>query len=325
MNLDSYFNFKNKSITYGLTDELIAFYVDEVFKKENRNIILVTSNLYESNKLYNIIKLHNDNTDIFLMDDFITSKVVAASPEFTLGRLNVLENLKHKKEIIVTNLMGFLKYLPNKNEINSISLVKGMDINRNNLIEKLENYGYNHESLVTTSGEYSLRGFIIDIYVINEVHPIRIEFFGNTIESIRYFDENTQRTTNEINKIEILPFNEIKTTSNSSLYDYSNDGIVVYLNKNQIDVAYKKLLDEINEYNLEKNIQEKYMYDFEEINPNYELYIDTITNKSDITAMEITPFNEDFELLKNNYYKWLKENKKVYFYLSKVNEIKIIK
>ena len=136
MDLSSYFNFNNKSITYGLTDELIAFYVTELFKKENKNIILVTSNLYESNKLYNIIKLHNENSDIFLMDDFITSKIVAVSPEFTLGRLNVLENLKHRKEIIVTNLMGYLKYLPNKNEVNSITLEKGIDIKRDELIEK---------------------------------------------------------------------------------------------------------------------------------------------------------------------------------------------
>ena len=325
MDLSSYFNFHNKSITYGLTDELIAFYVTELFKKENKNIILVTSNLYESNKLYNIIKLHNENSDIFLMDDFITSKVVAVSPEFTLGRLNVLENLKHRKEIIVTNLMGYLKYLPNKNEVNSITLEKGIDIKRDELIEKLTNYGYNRESMVTTSGEYSVRGFIIDIYIINEVHPIRIELFGNTIESIRYFDENTQRTTTEIDKIEILPFNEIKTTSNSSLYDYTNDGIVIYLNKNQIDVAYKKLCEEIYEYNIDKNINEKYMYDLKEITPSYELYIDTISNKSDITACEVPSFNENFELLKDNYNKWLKEKKDIYFYLSKSSEIKTIK
>ncbi len=325
MDLSSYFNFKNNGITYGLTDELIAFYVDELFKKENKNIILVTSNLYESNKLYNIIKLHNVNTDIFLMDDFITSKVVAMSPEFTLGRLNVLENLKNRKEIIVTNLMGYLKYLPNKNEINSIKLTKDIDINRNEFINKLDDFGYNRESMVTTSGEYSVRGFIIDIYVINKVHPIRIEFFGSTIESIRYFDENTQRTLEDINEIEILPFNEIKTLTNSSLYDYTDNGIVVYLNKNQIDVAYNKLLDEINEYNEDKNTQEQYMYEFSDINPTYELYIDTISNKSDIAAMEIPQFNENFELLENNYHKWIKENKKVYFYLSKTSEIKIIK
>lgn len=325
MDFSSYFNYKNNSVTYGLTDELIAFYVDELYKKENKNIILVTSNLYESNKLYNSIKLHNDNTDIFPMDDFITSKVVAMSPEFTLGRLNTLENLKNKREIIITNLMGYLKYLPNKNEINSINLKKDDVVNRNELIEKLESFGYRRESMVTTSGEYSIRGFIIDIYIINEEHPIRIELFGNSIESIRYFDENTQRTTSEIVNIDILPFDEIKTSTFSSLYDYSNEAIVIYLNKNQIDVAYQKLCEEIAEYNQEKNINEKYMYEFSEINPKYVLFIDTINNRSDIAATEIPSFNENFEYLQDCVFKWNKENKKVFFYLSKSSEIKTIK
>ena len=51
MDFSNFFNLENGKVTYGLTDELIAFYVAEVFKKWSKNIILVTSNLYESNKL----------------------------------------------------------------------------------------------------------------------------------------------------------------------------------------------------------------------------------------------------------------------------------
>ena len=115
MDFSKYFNFDNGSITYGLTSELIAFYVKELFKKEKRNIICVTSNLYEGNKLFNSIKNHLDNTVMFPMDDFITSKVVAMSPEFQLARLNALDKLNENAQVIVTNLMGYLKYLPNKN------------------------------------------------------------------------------------------------------------------------------------------------------------------------------------------------------------------
>ena len=58
MDFNKYFNFKNGSITYGLTNELIAFYVTELFKKENKNIIFVTSNLYEGNKVFNALYSH---------------------------------------------------------------------------------------------------------------------------------------------------------------------------------------------------------------------------------------------------------------------------
>jgi len=325
MKFDKYFNYKNGSITYGLTNELIAFFVVELFKKENKNIILVTSNLYEGNKIFNTIKNHTEDVSMFPMDDFITSKVVAMSPEFQLGRLNTLDKLKECNQIVVTNLMGYLKYLPKKDVKDNITLRIDEEIKYSELIDKLIEFGYKRESLVTTTGEFSVRGFIIDIYPINEEHPIRIEFFGNQIESIRQFDENTQRKIKDINEIKIKSFQEIETTLKDSLYNYSNDGIVIYLNKEQIDVAYKKLSEEIIDYKESNELDEKYMFELNEITPKYELYIDTINNPTEITSSELPSFNEDFDYLKDTVYKWNKENKEVYFYLSKDSEIKIIK
>ncbi len=325
MDFKDYFNFKNGDITYGLTDELIAFYMVELYKSTKQNVIFVTSNLYESNKYYNLINTHTENCELFPMDDFITSKVVAMSPEFQLGRLNVLDNLKVKKEIIVTNLMGYLKYLPKKGVNNELNLTINKEIKREELIDYLEQNGYHRESLVTTSGEYSIRGFIIDIFIINENHPIRIEFFGNNIESLRYFDENTQRKIEDVNTITIKPFQEVITTDTSSLYDYTDNGIVVYLNKEQINVAYKNLCNEIADYNSANELNEKYMFELGEIKPNYELYIDTINNPTNNASSLLPAFNENFEYLKDTVYKWEKENKQVYFYLSKDSEIKTIK
>lgn len=326
MDFTKYFNYKNQSITYGLTDELIAFYMRELYKEQKKNVILVTSNLYDSNKLYNYIKNHLDNTSLFPMDDFLTSQVVAISPEFELERLSTLEKIKESNQIIVTNLLGYLKYLAKKDVVNYLDIEINSTITRDIIIDTLEKFGYHKESLVTTTGEYSVRGFIIDIYPINEKHPIRIEFFGDTVESIRFFDEFTQRTIEDnIRNIQIKNFQEINTTEKSSLYDYSNDAIVVYYNKSQIDVAYQKLCEDILEYNEKNHKDEKYMFELQEIVPKYELFIDTISNPTSIIAKEIPSYNEDFELLQDNVYKWNKDNKKVYFYLTKDSEIKTIK
>ena len=249
MNFKKYFNFQKDSITYGLTDELTSFYVKELQKEHNENIILLTSNLYEANKLYNTIKQNQDNVLLFPMDDFIASKVVAISPEFELQRLQVLDNLNgSQKYIIITDLMGYLKYLPDKNKQNSINISINDLCKRDELIDNLNNLGYKRESMVFVTGEYSLRGFIVDIYPTNEEHPVRIEFDGELVESIRYFDENTQRTISDITEINIKNFKEINTNLKNSLYDYTNNGIVIYYNKNQIDVVYKKLVEEILEY-----------------------------------------------------------------------------
>ncbi len=325
MELNKYFNYENGSTTYGLTSELIAFYVANLYTKKPQNILLVTSNLYESNKLYNVIKEHLNNTEIFPMDDFITSKVLAMSPEFTVGRLNVLEHLKKENCVVITNLMGYLKFLADVNTQTAYLLQKDTELNREDFINTLEEYGYKRESIVTTSGEYSLRGFIIDIYIINEEHPIRIELFGNTIESIRYFDENTQRTIAEIKEITLKPFKEIESVNKSSLYDYMHNPIVIYLNYNQIKVAYQNLNEEILEYQEETQENAKYMYELDDIKPEYELYIDNINNMSDVSICDAPSFNENFPYLQETYAKWLKEKKKVYFYLSKNSEVQKIK
>jgi transcription-repair coupling factor (superfamily II helicase) len=81
-----------------------------------------------------------------------------------------------------------------------IELVKGMDFSFEEFIEKLKKYKFNKNDFVEQVGDYSVRGGIIDLYPEHYNTPIRVEFFGDTIESIREFDITTQRSIREINK-----------------------------------------------------------------------------------------------------------------------------
>ncbi len=83
-----------------------------------------------------------------------------------------------------------------------------MEISHKDLIEKLQLLGYKRETIVTKTGELGVRGFIIDLFPLGESHPIRLEFFGDTVESIRTFDENTQRSLDHLNKVTIYPCTE---------------------------------------------------------------------------------------------------------------------
>ena len=197
--LNKYFNYTNNSTTYGLTNELICFYIENLFKKDQNNIIVVTSNLYEANKLYNGLSLHTNDVLLFPMDDFITSIAISVSPEFKLSRLDVINNLKAgERKIIITNLMGYLRFLPSKEEKTSLLLNQGQNIKKSDLIEILVKLGYKKESLVTISGEYANRGMLVDLFPIAENKPIRIEYNGNIIEKIKYFDEESQISFTEI-------------------------------------------------------------------------------------------------------------------------------
>ena len=112
----------------GLNNELKAMYCDFCLKKTNENIVFVSNTLYEANRLYQYIANYTDNVLLFPMDDFLTSEALAISPELKIKRLETLiQSLNADRKIIVTNLMGYLRFLPSREIFNSsiINLKKG--------------------------------------------------------------------------------------------------------------------------------------------------------------------------------------------------------
>lgn len=310
-------NFNDKSIN-GLTDELNVFYISEKFKKENKNILIVTSSVFEANKLLNLFKSYTSSVDIFPMDDFLTSISISVSPEFKLKRLEVLKN--KSKRIIITNLTGFLKFLPDceKSGKLNIKLKNNMIIDRNKLNDLLFKFGYKKESFVTSTGECSIRGYIVDIFLLEEDYPIRIEFFDNEIQSIRYFDQDTQRSLNKINEITINPISEIVSEKKSSLFDYLKDPILYLFDKPLIEEANKKLCLDIKEYNEKNKIDEKHMFYLNDLLKNE--YLINSGNEN-YKSYEIQNFNSNFEYLKQEVNKYLENNKTVVFSLKNKKQI----
>lgn len=322
--LDEYFKYEIGTEISGLTHELNVFYVQKLCEKYDRNIIVLTSSLFEANKIYDsLVKIH-DNTLLFPMDDFLSSMIVASSPELKYKRLETLDKLKSdKKYIIVTNLMGYLKYLPSANIKNYIDIKQNDVIKRDVLAEEINKLGYHRESLVTMSGEYAVRGFILDLYPIDYEHPIRIEFDGNIIDNIKYFNENTQMSTEETNKIKIKAIDEMPSDDKNSLFDYAKNPLVVYVDKSQIEATYTHLYDDIIEYKEANDIKDDLMYSLDDIKDNDKIFINLFsTDGIDLKAQSIINYKENFLKLESDYNKWIKEGKIVYFYLSNNNEKK---
>ena len=333
--LDKYFKYENNLTITGLTHELAYLYVSKIFEEKKKNIIVLLSTLYEANTFFRGIGSYEKNTFLFPMDDFITSQALAISPELKTTRIDTIEALKNKKGIIVTNLMGYLKFLTDQKiqEKMNVILKKGDEINREKLIEILDKLDYKRDTIVTTTGEYAIRGFVIDIFVTLEEHPIRVEFFGNEIESIRYFDESTQMSIKEINEIRLVTNGEIKTDKHSSLLDYAKDAIVITIDESRIKASYEKLEEEMFEYRVSKGLPEdtKFMFSLNEINSEENIYIDFIdnlkkdTNTLNLSTKEIPNFHLNFEKLKEQTEIWKRNGYKIIFYLSKESQIKIIK
>lgn len=304
--LGDMFKYENHARVCGLTSELQAQYYYHYFKQSNDNVLIVTNSLYDSNKIYQKLKTYTDDVCLFPMDDFLSSVALAISPDLKVNRLETLEYLKnHDKTIVVTNLMGYLRFLPSyeKSQKLKVNLKKGLTIDRNKIVNELEEYGYVRTSLVTSTGEYALRGFIIDIFPIEADHPIRIELFGEEVEAIRVFNEETQLSINEISKIDILPIQELNFDEHSSLFEYMHNPFVFFINENQINNGYNKILKDIEEYSGNRDVLiSDFMYSFEEINPNNYMYIETINNFDNsisFNSKEIIKFKGDYDTFKD--------------------------
>ena len=302
------FQYKQDYYVYGLTKELDALYIANYFDTHDENVLVLTSTLYEANNFYKSLQAYKDDVLFFPMDDFLASVALAISPDLKIKRLETLEKItkEKKKHLVVTSLMGYLKYLPNKDEQQSLILDPSpSNISREIILEKLEEFGYHRESLVTTTGEYAVRGFIIDIFPVDREKPVRIEFFGDDLENIKEFDENTQLTIGNLESIEIKKFNEEVDSDASSIMDYLGNSTAFLIDEGQIETSYKNLQTEIFEYNLSKELDEntKYMFNYEDIKVGNSYKIETINNVNREDSLiyvskEMENFGGNFETLK---------------------------
>lgn len=128
-------------------------------------------------------------------------------------RLETLVALSKKDPapVIVTTAAAMMQktFTPGEIEGRSKSLAKGERIDPLDLVEWLEEQGYEPEAQVTQKGEIALRGGILDVFPLTSPWPVRLEFFGDELESLRTFDPHTQISREEIPNLTLAPAGEL--------------------------------------------------------------------------------------------------------------------
>ena len=312
----------------GVTDEFFCVYLAGLLKKEDRPILVVVNSLYEANQLYSSVVNYTDDVLLFPMDDFLTSEALAISPDLKINRLETINTiLESGKKIVITNLMGYLRFLPEKDVYlkHCLNLKVNHDIEPNELVSNLVGSGYTRTTIVNKTGEFAVRGFVVDVFPIGMENPVRFEFFGDTIDSIREFDYDTQKSIEEIKSVTIKPFSEFITDSEvveeefgkqkflpnyekvTSILSYFDHPITIYKDYNQLELSYTNIMNEVTTYMEETDTEFKghYMNSFSEINSDYSMYYMSINNignekLSGITNYHvhtINNFNEDVDRL----------------------------
>ena len=145
-------------------------------------------------------------------------------------RMQSLSLLMEKKKtvILATSIEAAQKIVsPQLLKDHALTFTLGEEWGREDLLEKLVSAGYERVGQVERCGHFAVRGDIVDIFPISEAHPLRIEFFGDEIDSIRSFDEDSQRSMERFEKAMVLPLS-LKEEKKSILFDYLDGGLILY-------------------------------------------------------------------------------------------------
>ena len=219
----------------GASDSSVAPLIAQAIKKDKLKgpILLIVSSQNRAMALSGDISFFCDKP-VFAMPprENLFMSYSAKSRENTLKRIEILKSMEAGEDIIVIAatpaLMRKLPPVGIYNQ-NKIKLRLSDTIKPEELKKSIVKLGYEPMSMVESIGEFSSRGGIFDFYSPSQKHPVRIEFFGDEIDSIRTFDIETQRSVQSLDEITIYPARDI------------------YLDREQFDKVASRIIKDYNE------------------------------------------------------------------------------
>lgn len=198
---------KNPIMLSGLTDigKVHMTYSTRFYGE--KPICIITYNELQAKKLIKDLKFFGEKIDFFPKREILTFDYLAESKETVFERISVLDKIvKNETQIVVTTIEAAMQKMITKETLYQfVRKVKNGDtIDLNELKERLVRLGYERYDLIEGKGQFSIRGGIIDI-ATSETSGIRIELWGDEVDSIRKFNIMSQRTTEMIEEAEIFP------------------------------------------------------------------------------------------------------------------------
>jgi transcription-repair coupling factor (superfamily II helicase) len=153
-------------------------------------------------------------------------KEVVSDPSLLVQRSDVLQQITHRKSaLMVTSAKAVFEKIssPINFKKSTIHVSKEQTIDPDELRERLVNQGYTVVAFVDSPGEMAFRGGIVDVFPYTGTYPVRLEFFGDQIDSIREFDPGTQRSVSFLNEARLVPnVSSLSSDQKSAVLSYAS-------------------------------------------------------------------------------------------------------
>lgn len=242
-----------RQLVTGLLEPAKQLFLSTIIETKSAPILYVTDSLARAEHVYNLFKEEQSEIDTywFPAEEIIAAEVATSSPNYRTARIQFLSALATSKTgIFITSTSGLRRLVPEPKDVIEarITLEVGAEYEFQTLISDLNALGYQRVEQVEKKGEFAVRGSVVDIFPLNQDDPIRMDFFDIEIDSLRTFDQATQRSIENIEKIEVLPATDLiinETKLNQAIKTMNNE----------LAQAQKKLSEE-NFEALQQNINE---------------------------------------------------------------------
>jgi transcription-repair coupling factor (superfamily II helicase) len=194
-----------------------ALFLASLTRRLRRPMLVVTSAATEAELLVHDLQFFTTSADsaprivLFPAEEHAPYEPASETSDLTSQRLIALRSmLQSDVQIIVTTPQAIIPYVMSRRQLQQagLDLAPGLTLERQEFIERLLRCGYHQVDLVEEWGDFGVRGGIIDLFPPHLPRPIRLEFMGDEIESLREFDLATQRSLRAINRATIVPLRE---------------------------------------------------------------------------------------------------------------------
>ena len=314
---------------YGLGGSAKSAYAAHVLAKTDKNAVIVVPTTEQVNGWLTDLQYFSPQLRVYTypLVQHTVFTTTTKSLELAAKQMEALTALRGSRQaVVVATAEEAAQFVtaPQKIDDAVLSFKVGEDYERESILSGLVSGGYERSDLVDRRGLFSVRGDIIDLYPLNEKEPIRLEFFGDTLENIRYFNEQTQKSSIKTDSVRILPFALAydKEDEKTTLLDYGNNGIIIWDEGNRIKEELKKSFSESTE---RKNEAAKWRSLAGEKRAAVQLVLSLLAQsvselKTDetvsITSKTVAGFRKEFTLLKDELGHWRERDYRIIFVIS---------